>query len=280
MRNEKGQFLKGTKSTKEENEKRVNALREAWKKSPYYLGDLKQSPLYTAWRSFKFTEKGKKIGFSKEWDNFRNFYADMQEGYEKGYRLGRLDKARPFEKENCMWMSNEELANTKTDTNTITHQGKTRTLKEWSLVLGIPMNALKQRFHKGRNYTSEHMLFGKRYGNRKEIKDIKTLSLQNQKSKVSKMIASYRCSDKKHNRDCDLTREWFFENIVSRPCTYCGTLENIGCDRIDNSIGHTMKNCIPACYLCNSTRRNIFTTEEMMEIGGFIRNILNKRTSP
>ena len=29
---------------------------------------------YNSWRAIKFTEKGKKVGNSEEWDNFRNFY--------------------------------------------------------------------------------------------------------------------------------------------------------------------------------------------------------------
>ena len=51
-------------------------------------------------------------------------------------------------------------------------------------------------------------------------------------------------------------------------CNYCGETNNIGCDRIDNLKGHTMNNCVPCCQLCNVTRMDNYTVDEMLTIIG------------
>lgn len=44
-----------------------------------------------------------------------------------------------------------------------------------------------------------------------------------------------------------------FLGIIESPCTYCGGFESgkIGIDRVDNSHGYEMWNCVPACTTCN-----------------------------
>ena len=51
---------------------------------------LEECPkIYNSWRAIKFTEKGKKVGNSEEWDNFRNFYNDVRPTYAEGLSLHR-----------------------------------------------------------------------------------------------------------------------------------------------------------------------------------------------
>lgn len=65
-----------------------------------------------------------------------------------------------------------------------------------------------------------------------------------------------------------------------KPCTYCGdTQEEIGCDRIDNSKGHTKDNVVPACKTCNVSRMDNFTHEEMLVLGKTIKQIKINRTN-
>lgn len=93
-----------------------------------------------------------------------------------------------------------------------------------------------------------------------------------------KRIYSYKAFDKSKNLECDLTIEWFKNNILNKPCFYCEeTIERIGCDRIDNNLGHTTTNLIPCCKLCNITRMNNFTHEEMKLIGKVIKQIKQSR---
>lgn len=92
-------------------------------------------------------------------------------------------------------------------------------------------------------------------------------------------VNAYRSYDKKKGLECDLTAKWFKANIQDRPCIYCKRSDvRIGCDRIDNSIGHTMANVAPSCGDCNKARQDIFTHEEMLELGPHIARIFAKRT--
>jgi hypothetical protein len=45
-----------------------------------------------------------------------------------------------------------------------------------------------------------------------------------------------------------------FEKLVIQPCYYCGFYSNckfVGIDRIDNTKGYILNNCVPACTMCN-----------------------------
>ena len=75
------------------------------------------------------------------------------------------------------------------------------------------------------------------------------------------LLNSYKRNDKKYNRgEGDLTAEWIVEHIFSQPCAHCGKVswDVIGCNRLDNSLPHTMDNVEPCCNHCN----NILASEE------------------
>jgi len=74
-----------------------------------------------------------------------------------------------------------------------------------------------------------------------------------------------------------------FENITSLPCFYCGK-EPIqikkyrsssyiynGVDRIDNTIGYSIDNCVPACGRCNWMKSDMSTVDFI----NHIKNISN-----
>lgn len=53
------------------------------------------------------------------------------------------------------------------------------------------------------------------------------------------------------NHDFDLTEEQFM-TFWDKPCHYCEQpINGIGIDRVDNSIGYVMSNCVPCCKTCN-----------------------------
>lgn len=91
------------------------------------------------------------------------------------------------------------------------------------------------------------------------------------RKKVNTRLLQYKTIDLKKNLKFDLDFEWFKENILWHPCVYCGDWDFVGCDRIDNNKGHTKDNCVPCCHLCNITRGNRFTHEEMIIIGESIK---------
>ena len=92
------------------------------------------------------------------------------------------------------------------------------------------------------------------------------------------MISSYRCKDRKSSLElCDIDIDWMIENIISKPCIYCGDTNNVGCDRIDNNKGHLKENVVPCCVDCNVARSNHFSFEEMKILGQTIKQIKEAR---
>lgn len=89
----------------------------------------------------------------------------------------------------------------------------------------------------------------------------------------TRKVYKYRTEDKKKGRDNDITMDFFQNIILVQPCVYCGAVENIGCDRLDNSKGHTQDNVVPCCGDCNRTRGDRFTFQEMLQIGALIKQI-------
>ncbi len=86
---------------------------------------------------------------------------------------------------------------------------------------------------------------------------------------VSRRLNFYHRKDK--DKDNIVSRT-FIKDSLLKPCIYCG-FPSTGLDRIDNKIGHTEENCIPACKECNIARMDNFTVEEMKLIGETIRLI-------
>ena len=74
------------------------------------------------------------------------------------------------------------------------------------------------------------------------------------KYRASNLVSAYKQQDRKYDRgENDLTAKWIIENIFTQPCVYCGKTgwDVIGCNRLDNSLPHTMDNVEPCCAECN-----------------------------
>ena len=50
-------------------------------------------------------------------------------------------------------------------------------------------------------------------------------------------------------------------------------------DRMDPLKGYSIENCVPCCGLCNYTKSDNFTYDEMIKIGKVIEEIKSNRTS-
>ena len=91
---------------------------------------------------------------------------------------------------------------------------------------------------------------------------------------ANNVYRSYIRSAKHRGLNFDLTREDFMRMVVE-PCVYCGdSLTNIpkerdnygsfphtGIDRVDNSIGYELWNCVPCCATCNRMKRDMTVKE-------------------
>jgi 5-methylcytosine-specific restriction endonuclease McrA len=45
-----------------------------------------------------------------------------------------------------------------------------------------------------------------------------------------------------------------------------------GIDRKDNEKGYTEENCVPCCKRCNGIKGEWLSYEEMLEVGGLLKN--------
>ena len=92
------------------------------------------------------------------------------------------------------------------------------------------------------------------------------------KGKAMDIASSYKVFDSKKLFKNNIDWRFLSENIIGKPCTYCG-FPSTGLDRLDNNQGHTKENCVPACKECNLARMDNFSYEEMLVIGKTIREV-------
>lgn len=274
-------FEKGHHFTKAEEYKRIEGMRQAWKERSDYIADIVQQcpPLYNKWRSFMFTEKGKKIGCSNEWKNFRIFFNDVYPSYRKGFMLVRPNIEKPYSKENFIWVNQKDMHLYKSRSIYLTYNGEKLLLRDWAEKLGISLAGLRIRYFRHKDeYTTEEILFGrkkKRYS--KKVQGF-TDKLVNIRAKASKMISSYKHKDKIMGVSiCDMDINWAIEHIFSKPCIYCGDSYRVGADRLDNTKGHTKENIVPCCFECNCAKNDNFSYEEMLIIGKAIAYVKAQR---
>jgi len=65
---------------------------------------------------------------------------------------------------------------------------------------------------------------------------------------------SYKHGAKRRGFEWDITPEQF-HNFWHVPCHYCGDeIQGVGIDRVDNSQGYLIDNCVPCCETCNEMK--------------------------
>lgn len=92
---------------------------------------------------------------------------------------------------------------------------------------------------------------------------------EGQSAVINLMLAGYRNSAKQRKLSFELSKEQFVK-IASQSCYYCGaaptyTLSRFanvsplvnGIDRMDNSKGYTLDNCVPCCTRCNFAKKSM-----------------------
>lgn len=90
--------------------------------------------------------------------------------------------------------------------------------------------------------------------NKNKLHEYRKLYNKTQYGRAAYLLNRYKQSDKKHNRgEVDFDAQWIIDNIFSKPCAHCGETDwlKIGCNRLDNSKGHTKDNVEPCCGKCN-----------------------------
>ena len=97
------------------------------------------------------------------------------------------------------------------------------------------------------------------------------------KGRACFLASAYRQIDADKGMVCDITHKYMLCHIFTQSCVYCGVTDGLGCDRLDNSRGHTMDNVVPACGDCNIMRGDRFTHEEMLIIGKSVAHVRSLR---
>ena len=75
----------------------------------------------------------------------------------------------------------------------------------------------------------------------KKVRDWKVSSMTI-RQKASKMISAYKHKDMYNGLTvCDIDIDWMIDNIIKKPCVYCGDTHRVCCDRINNNFGHNKR---------------------------------------
>lgn len=94
---------------------------------------------------------GRGICVCKEWfDDFMSFRNwSINNGYKDNLTIDRIDNDGNYEPTNCRWATQKEQQLNKRNTVYLTMNGVTRTIPEWSEVIGIKQATIRSRIAKG-----------------------------------------------------------------------------------------------------------------------------------
>lgn len=144
---------------------------------------------------------GRGIIICDEWLNdysaFRKW--SMENGYKDNGELSidRIDNNGNYEPNNCRWVDIKIQANNKSSNITITHNGKTQTLQQWSEETGIGVDNLYYRYRVGK--TPEEILRKYDVKNigcaRVDVTEEKVLELKKQGMSITKIANVLGCSE-------------------------------------------------------------------------------------
>ena len=117
------------------------------------------------------------------------------------------------------------------------------------------------------------------YSSTKEFK-IKDLEATKKYKRTKGRYNSAKGYAKCRNKHWSIPKKEYLD-LISKPCYYCnlpnGVQVGVGLDRIDNSKGYSLENCVSCCAMCNIIRGDKFSVKEMQQIGEVIRIIKQNR---
>jgi len=104
---------------------------------------------------------GRGIKVCDEWMDKKEGHGNFQKwavenGWEEGRSIDRIDVNGNYEPSNCRWVTPEEQANNRRNNNYVTINGVTKTTSEWARQIGISQNAFTGRINSG--WTGEELL--------------------------------------------------------------------------------------------------------------------------
>ena len=94
---------------------------------------------------------GRGIKVCEEWHDFWSFvkWSDSIGGRPNGYTIDRIDNDGNYCPENCRWANWETQTSNKSSNRYITYNGKTQTIQQWSIDIGLNEQTLTNRINRG-----------------------------------------------------------------------------------------------------------------------------------
>ena len=140
------------------------AKKEKMIKNSKWKGESSE-PLFIIWRAmlkrcyninsqnYKYYG-GRGIKVCNEWLDENNGYFSfkkwsLENGFEKGLSIERIDVNNDYSPDNCKWIPFSEQSKNKRNNNMITYHNETKCLAEWSKILGIKRYTLYSRLKRG-----------------------------------------------------------------------------------------------------------------------------------
>lgn len=130
------------------------------KNNPAYIHGMRNHRLYAIYYGIKrrcnvkiysgYKNYGGR-GIKCEWKSFIDFYRDMGLSHKKNLSIDRIDNNGNYCKNNCRWANRKEQNTNTRRTITITHNGKSISLKDWSRKLGVKYETLRSRYKVNKN---------------------------------------------------------------------------------------------------------------------------------
>ena len=118
--------------------------------------------LYSIWHNMKdrcYREKhpmshyysSRGLGVCAEWiHDYSAFHIwAYNNGYKEGLSIHRINNDLGYSPENCMWATDLEQMQNRRDTLLLTYNDETKTMFEWSKLVGIPYHTVRQRVRRG-----------------------------------------------------------------------------------------------------------------------------------
>jgi hypothetical protein len=120
---------------------------------------LRKDPLYARWRGMiartthpdhpRYSDYGGRgIEVCERWKSFQGFAEDMGPTFSPELTLERIDNDRGYEPGNCRWATAIEQARNKRTSYFVTFRGHTKTIAEWSELLGLNYDTVRGRLRK------------------------------------------------------------------------------------------------------------------------------------
>jgi hypothetical protein len=127
--------------------------------------------LYSVWKNMKSRVNnpnrshyhrygGRGIKICERWNDFLLFLEDMEDSFEEGLTLDRIDNDGDYSPENCRWATQKEQNNNQEKSLHLLFEGHYYTESELSEKTGVKRTTIQQRRRRG--YSVNEMVYGKK----------------------------------------------------------------------------------------------------------------------